>query len=409
MNIKRVLYISYDGLTDPLGESQILPYILGLSEYGYEFVILSCEKKSSYLDGKNRILDTIKDSKVKWYPLLYTKTPPILSTVYDYWKLKIKAIMLQKKYDFSLVHCRSYIPSMIGMYLKEKFKVKFLFDMRGFWADERVDGGLWNRKKYLFNEVYLFFKKQEKKFIENADHIISLTQAGADEIRSWAYVDRSSLSISVIPCCVDTCLFNKDNISASDVGEKRDELGFRKNDKIISYLGSIGTWYLLDEMLAFFKSYLKKVPKAKFLFITKDSHELIKAKCINVGIDLKDIAVVSSSRSLVPLYLSLSSFSIFFIKPTYSKKSSSPTKQGELMSMGVPVICNAGVGDTDWIVNRYNSGFVVNEFEEDSYNDVVDKMSAIQFDKRELRNGAIDFFSLDKGIKSYSKIYNGVL
>jgi len=41
---KRCLYITYDGLLDPLGKSQILPYILGLSEAGYQFTILSFEK-----------------------------------------------------------------------------------------------------------------------------------------------------------------------------------------------------------------------------------------------------------------------------------------------------------------------------------------------------------------------------
>ena len=29
---KQILYISYDGITDPLGQSQILPYIIGLTK-----------------------------------------------------------------------------------------------------------------------------------------------------------------------------------------------------------------------------------------------------------------------------------------------------------------------------------------------------------------------------------------
>ena len=42
---KKVLYITYDGMTDPLGQSQVLPYLVGLSEKGYKFTILSFEKK----------------------------------------------------------------------------------------------------------------------------------------------------------------------------------------------------------------------------------------------------------------------------------------------------------------------------------------------------------------------------
>jgi hypothetical protein len=52
------------------------------------------------------------------------------------------------------------------------------------------------------------------------------------------------------------------------------------------------------------------------------------------------------------LNISLFDTSIFFIRPTYSKKASSPTKQGEIMAMGIPLICNYGVGDTDEIVKK---------------------------------------------------------
>ena len=38
------LYFTYDGLLDPLGQSQILPYILNLSEKGFKFIIISYEK-----------------------------------------------------------------------------------------------------------------------------------------------------------------------------------------------------------------------------------------------------------------------------------------------------------------------------------------------------------------------------
>ena len=44
----KVLYISYDGMTDPLGQSQVLPYVFGLQKRGYEFHVLSFEKMDRY-------------------------------------------------------------------------------------------------------------------------------------------------------------------------------------------------------------------------------------------------------------------------------------------------------------------------------------------------------------------------
>jgi len=44
----RILYISYDGMTDPLGQSQVIPYLIGLSQKGYVITIISCEKEDKF-------------------------------------------------------------------------------------------------------------------------------------------------------------------------------------------------------------------------------------------------------------------------------------------------------------------------------------------------------------------------
>ena len=41
---KKILYISYDGMTDQLGQSQVIPYLIGLSGKGHQIHILSAEK-----------------------------------------------------------------------------------------------------------------------------------------------------------------------------------------------------------------------------------------------------------------------------------------------------------------------------------------------------------------------------
>ena len=45
---KSVLYLSYDGMTDPLGQSQVLPYLKGISKAGYTVHLVSYEKKEKY-------------------------------------------------------------------------------------------------------------------------------------------------------------------------------------------------------------------------------------------------------------------------------------------------------------------------------------------------------------------------
>jgi glycosyltransferase involved in cell wall biosynthesis len=106
---------------------------------------------------------------------------------------------------------------------------------------------------------------------------------------------------------------------------------------------------------------------------------------------------------------SISNFSLFFIKPAYSKKASSPTKQGELMGLGVPIVCNNGVGDTSEIVKKYKAGVVVEAFDEKAYNRAIEEIEALDFDREKLRSGARDYFDLALGVKRYLGVYQKLL
>lgn len=409
MEEKKILYITYDGITDNLGQSQILPYLVGLSNLGYNITIISCEKQNQYQERNKIVKEILSKAKIAWIPTHYHKSPPILSTIYDLYNIHLEAKKICNNRQVDIIHCRSYLPSIIGLKLKRKHKTKFLFDMRGFWADERVDGKLWNLKNPIFRKVYNYFKRKEEDFVNQADAIVSLTHAGKEEMKRWDNAKAFQEKIEVIPCCVDTDLFDPRKIDSKLSQLKRNELKLQNDDFIISYLGSIGTWYMLDEMLQFFKSLKKEKPNSKMLFISpKGDHKRIRLGFKKMTIEEKDVRILESSRDHVPLYLSLSSFSIFFIKTSFSKKSSSPTKQGEIMALGIPVICNSGVGDTTSIVKNYESGICIDEFSQNGFSQAVHELETKMFNPEKLRNGAIDYFSLKKGIMSYEKIYSSL-
>jgi glycosyltransferase involved in cell wall biosynthesis len=401
-----VLYISYDGMTDPLGQSQVIPYLIGLSKKGYCFTLISAEKAERFHSNKEAVGKILADAGIDWQPVTYTKRPPVLSTLYDYWVIKKLADRLHKQKNFYIVHCRSYISSLVGLWLKKKYGVKFIFDMRGFWADERVDGKLWDIKNPIYRSVYKFFKKKEKHFLENASYTISLTHRAKEEIYKWKHIENNPVPIAVIPCCVDTALFAPDAISPQKKDHWRGLAGIQNGDFVISYLGSIGTWYMLDAMLDFFHELKKEIPGAKFLFITHDEHERIFRVANEKGIRADDIVIRPGKRTEVPALLSLSDYSIFFITPSYSKMSSSPTKMGEIMAMGIPIVCNSGVGDTDEIIKKYEAGFIVHDF---MYGDVIARIkSSFPNVKNNNREAAIDYFSLDNGVDSYWQVYKAV-
>lgn len=388
--VKKVLYLSYDGMTDPLGQSQVLPYIIGLTKQGYRFHLISFEKSGRFQLHKKEIFKICEENSITWIPMLYTKRPPLLSTMWDVRRMKKMAFSLDKKNSFSIVHCRSYLPALIGLSMKRKRKTSFLFDMRGFWADERVDGNLWNLKNPVYKWVYNYFKRKELLFLNDSDYTVSLTNAGREEMLKWKGVIGLSDRIKVIPCCADLRLFKPVPADSQQF--------------TLGYLGSLGTWYMLKEMLLVFQQITENIPDAKFHFLTKDDPEIIYSECKRLGIDFENIVVEESDRKDIPYKTRNWSFSVFFILPCFSKLSSSPTKQGELMGMGIPIICNSGVGDVDSIVEKYQSGCVVSNVNQLNLVDILEK----SFDKNILTKGAHDYFSLDKGIQSYYKIYEKI-
>lgn len=404
-----VLYMSYDGMTDPLGQSQVIPYLQGLSKVGYRFTLISFEKAKRFEKYKEQISALLKQSNIEWVPLSYTKSPPVLSTIYDVLRMRRKAFALHREKKFSIVHCRSYISSLVGLKMKRKTGVKFIFDMRGFYADERVDGGLWNLSHPVYKWVYDFFKQKEREFLSEADYTISLTEAGKKEIHSWKELKGQPIPIQVIPCCADLKNFSPQNVDQVKLKELRREFFIKENEFILTYLGSIGTWYMPDEMLDFFKCLLKKKPEARFLFITNEPKALIlnAAKRKNIGADR--FIFTSAPHNLVPTYLALSSASIFFIKPVFSKKASSPTKQGEIMGMGIPYICNGNVGDVAEIVKDTQSGYVVNEFLENIYCSAVEYLINANANSDEIRKGAFKYYSLEDGVGRYKEVYEKLI
>ncbi len=403
----KILYISYDGMTDPLGQAQVLPYIIGLTKAGYQFHLISCEKKERFEKYEADIRQLIAPYPIEWHPLFFTTSPPILAKYYDLYQIKKKAFKLQKQEGFSMVHCRSYVSADIGLKLKKKFGVKFFFDMRGFWVDERVDGGMWNLSNPVYKFAYHQYKKKEKAYLENADMIISLTDAGKQEMKKWPYY-QAQMPIEVIQCSADFELFQLSNSEKKQAA--RTKLGIDKDAMVMLYLGTIGTWYLLEEMLYFFSLLKKKHPSAKFLFLTPEQPATIYARLARYKLSPDDLVITFARRQEVPFLACAADFSLCFIKAAYSKISSSPTKVGELLAMGMPIVCNIPIGDLESIMLQTGGGVCVNNFRETVLEQVIEDIPDLLGRHPEvIRQRARRIYDLEVALNRYIRFYGKVL
>ena len=147
-----VLYISYDGMLEPLGQSQVLSYLRHLA-VDREIHLISFEKADDWGNTSIRenLARDISAMGIVWHPLRYHKRPSALATAWDIACGIVVGLWLVLRHRLCIVHARSYVASVIALTLKRLTGVKYVFDMRGFWADERVDGGLWPRGGRMYS------------------------------------------------------------------------------------------------------------------------------------------------------------------------------------------------------------------------------------------------------------------
>ncbi|MFW5793813.1 MAG: glycosyltransferase [Bacteroidota bacterium] len=397
-----VLYISNDGLTDPLGQSQIIPYLQGLSSK-HKIFVLSCEKDMPLNKNKKIIEESLLPFGINWQIVKYRNKPAVLGSWLMQRELKEKADKLVAVNNINLIHCRSYPASIIGMSVSGKYNIPFIFDMRGFWADERVDRHLWNKKNPVYFLLYSYFKKMEKKMLARSYHIITLTKK-AKEILINKY-SISQEKISVIPCAADLDYFSYQDKSVRE--DHKRKLGLQHNDKLLMYMGSVGTCYLLKEMLWFYKTGKKDIPTLKMaVFSPVHNHSYIRQMAGIMGVEESELICRYIPRKELVKYLSAVDYSVMFFEPSFSIQGSSPTKHGELLSMNIPVVVNSGVGDLENIVKEKETGYVINEFCEQEFTKAWKYLSETPFKTVEFQELANKYYSLEKAVDAFCRVYD---
>ena len=403
-----ILFISYDGLAESLAQSQVLPYLIGLAKKNNNITkikLLTYDKPKDVADKSSikQLSRMLEEVGIKWISIMYHKRPLILSTLFDVCRGIWISLLLSKQYKIRIVHARSYVPALIGMFLKKFYGKKFIFDMRGFWADERIEGGIW-KKNFLYHIAKYF----EKAFLLNADIIITLTESAKNEIGSFAYLSKSMSEIFVIPTAVDLKTFGLDKNNGIHEDLKRT----LTNKFVFVYIGSLGTWYELDGLYNFFIKAKELITNEHLLILTKQ-YELADLKRKEKGLDISDVTISQVPHKDIPDYLNKAHAGLAFYKPGYSRKGCCPIKVGEYLACGLPVIINEGVGDIDQIIRKEGVGAVIPSFIDSQYIEAINKIKELLKEplvlKRRCRMVAEDYFSLDKGIEKYQQIYQKLL
>jgi len=396
-----ILYISYDGMSESLGRSQVVNYLCHLART-HAVTLLSYEKPQDLADAAalRGLAEHLGSLGVRWIRLRYHKRPSLLATGWDVCRGLVVGLVVCWVRRIRLIHARSYVPSVIAFWLKRVCGVKVLFDMRGFWVEEKVEAGHWRRGSF----VYRLAKRWERQFFEHADAIVSLTAEGIEAFPTLGYAIRPSTPVVVIPTCADLTHF----FPAPKDPRLVEQLQLH-NRLVVGGIGDLSNRYLRSGMLAYYAFLSRRLHRVTILLVTQEDHAQLLRDALAAGLLPESLSLTRADFLAMPAYLRLMDLGVIFRKAQFSNKGSLPVKLGELLATGVPVVINEGVADAQANIQRHEVGVVLAGITEEDFAGSLGQVQRLLVDpsvKERCRAAAQECFNLEYGVAQYLELYH---
>ena len=395
---KKILYISYDGILEPLGHSQVLKYLAFLSK-DFDVTLISFEKINSAIDKKefHEMNQYCQQEKINWKPRTYHQGLPLFSHLVNFFSIFYATFLEMHKNAHQIVHIRSYMPGLGMPLLKMFFNFKLVFDIRGFWADEKVDRLGWSKNSLK----YKFFKALEIKLFKHANIVVTLTDSSKEFIE--ARFKKSSNSVRVIRTCVDFSEFNAEKRVLGPYDFKR--------RLVLGYLGSIDTAYDFNAFLRLIKNLEERNLKVQLKILSKTTPAIVMQHLKENNLSHLEYEVLFLKRHELSNVIKQFDLLGFALKPSFALIASMPTKIAESLACGTPIICNNFNNDIKDMIEINKIG-VLHDFSQnlsqENYEEII---SMIQDDASSARccKFSKENFSLELGVNQYVDIYNSLL
>jgi glycosyltransferase involved in cell wall biosynthesis len=367
-----VLYICYQSIGEPLTQTQVVSYLEGLVLVGYQVILLTFEPKRLSTDEGRAWESRLSLKGLVWHWVRYHKHPRIPATAWDVVNGVVQGARLGRCYNVTVVHARGHVAGLIALQVGRLIGARLLFDMRGFMAEEYADAGLWRSHGTMFRAV----KRVEQRLVRSADAIVVLTQKARALLQEWYPQALSGKILEVIPCCVDMRV-SKNNDARQPF---RPIPGGRSNRPFVFvYTGKLGGWYLTEAMVEFVATARDRLGSQRWLVWTQSDPRELEGFIRERGLE-SEVVIGSAAPDALAASVTLGDAGLSFIKQCLSKRASSPTKVGEYLAAGLPVVASSGVGDVDDLIAPARVGVVVSELTTMGYLKAVDEAVALAAD-----------------------------
>jgi glycosyltransferase involved in cell wall biosynthesis len=364
----RSLYVCYLSLDDPLVESQVVAYLEGLARQGHAIHLLTFETKPLTRVRRAETRRRLQARGVQWHGLRYHKRPSLPATTFDTVCGALACAWLVRRHKLGAVHARNHVPAAMAMLAAPLAPHRLIFDIRGLMAEEYVDLGRWRNGRLAFRIT----KRTERAAIRRASGVVVLTHRvrrllfGPDDHRD---------DVVVIPCCADVERLSSQRASRASI---RRTLGIGARP-VLAYVGKLGGWYMDAEMADFFVVARDAIPGLHFLVVTQADRGAIERRLADRGVDPSDYTVTAVEHPRLGELLGAADAAIALIRPVPSKVATSPTKIGECLAAGLPIVAT-DVGDVRPLLEGSRTGIVLSDFSSRAYRGAACELASMLAD-----------------------------
>lgn len=390
------LYLTRNGLLEPLGQSQVMAYLRGLSRQ-HRIALITYEKVEDFADA-GRVAAARAECTalgIRWLPQRFLAQPKLVAPALSMLRMVWLTAREARGQGVRLIHARSYIPAAVALVVGRLRGVPFIFDMRALWPEELITAGRLRRGSLLHKAIVA----AERACLRRAAGVVSLTHAAVDHLRRVYPKDMAGQRVAVIPTCADLARF-------VPAGRPPDR-------KVVGCLGTVlSGWFRLDWLAAFFRAAARRDPGVTFELTTRDNPEDVRGALKDAPEVLGRLEIASSLSDRVQEVLHGQVASVMFFADGLSKLGSSPTRMGEVLGCGLPVVANDGVGDVARIIRDYRVGVLAAgpapEQMEAAYDELQELLADPELPAR-CRRAAEEVFSLEAGTAAYLRLYEDII
>jgi len=393
-----VLYITRNGMLEPLGQSQVLAYLRGLSK-SYQVSLISFEKSEDAADtvACERVRQDCDAHGIRWLPQRFHYRPKLIAPAWSMLVFLFLCLREVRRGNADMIHARSYIPAAVALLVCKLTGTPFIFDMRALWPEELITAGRLKRGSWMHKAMVWV----ERSCLKNAAEVVSLTHAAVEYLRAEYPAELAEQNLVVIPTCADLDRF----VPVKVVEQER---------PIYSCLGTVlSGWFYVDWLALFFKEMAEREPNVRFEVITKDDADKVRAKLSGDDAFQARLKVFGLPSYEVHSAIQRQTASVmFYAGGETSELGRSPTRMAEILGCGLPVVANPGVGDVARIIERYRVGVLVSEGTQAAMRVALDELAVLQQDPelaQRCRTAAEEVFSLQSGTQAYQALYQKIL